>query len=152
MLFTEQLLGDVEVFCSSRVWLSSKSSPVVMGEVNSVLTTTELVFVGTVVTFFVGVVLVVVVAEVVVVAVAVEPVVVMMGDNEVSDSSHSYVGQHSPLSGLIILQVPYGWGGHSLKAHDISPLWHWHSLQGSLSFTLSPCLYNTPCKVQSGSK
>ena len=89
MLFTEQLLGDVEVFCSFVVWLSSKSSPVVMGEVNSVLTTMEPVFFGTEVTFFVGIVLFVVVAKVVVVALAVEAVVVMMGNNEVSDPSHS---------------------------------------------------------------
>ena len=73
----------------------------------------------------------------------------MMADIGVSDSSHSYVGQHCPSAGIIILQDP-GWGGHSLKAHDISPFRHWHNLQGSLSATCSPCLYITPCKVQIG--
>ena len=79
------------------------------------------------------------IVEVLVVGVAYGTVVVMIADG-VSGSSHSNDGQHCPAGGLIAVQIPTGWGGHILMAHDISPLRHWHSLQGLASVTCSPCL------------
>ena len=57
-------------------------------------------------------------------AFAAEPdVVASAGD----DSGHSYVGQHSPFEGAMILQPSDTREGHSLTAQVTSASEHWHS-------------------------
>ena len=41
-------------------------------------------------------------------------------------SSHSWVGQHSPIGGATSMQSTNGGGRHSLTAQDNSPSTHWH--------------------------